>query len=47
MTSQQAAAAVGATAALAAAVLSAPVWGVVLAFAGGAIVAKKAIDAAA
>ena len=47
MTSQQAALAVGATLGLAAAVLSAPLWGVVLAFAGGAVATKKAIDSAA
>ena len=47
MTSQQAALAAGAAAALAAVVFKAPLWGAVFAFAGGAIVTKKALDAVA
>lgn len=47
MTSQQAALAAGAAAGLAAIVLKAPLWGAVFAFAGAAIVTKKAIDVAA
>jgi hypothetical protein len=46
MTSQQAALAAGATAALAAWVLKAPLWAAVLAFAGGALVTEKAIEKA-